>query len=797
MKRFFTVFFLLFFLSHCGKGVKEKVLSLGGNFKIYVTAENGIEFYGNGKRLLVLKSVEVAQREVKSFFFAGYTKFEENFKWENSSDSYSVEGEKILTYNGVTIAPAIAGGKILKIHFDSNKGNSLILHFACDKNDHFLGFGAQTYRVDQRGEVVPIWVEEEGIHKMLETDTNPLWFLVGSRHNSYYPLPYFYNPKGYSFLVDTPYYSRFDLCFSREDQWSVLIASKCADIYLFTPSSSRESVKLYTDLTGKPIEPEKWYFSPWNDAVGGEEKVMEVANILRSNRIPSSVIWTEDWGGGGLEEGESYRFVYNWDVGYDLYPDFETMVSELHHNGFHFLVYFNSFLDSKSRIWNSIPPDFMIKAKDGEPYMMIIPTLNWGSLLDLTDDEAWQWAEEKMKQAIDLGVDGWMADYGEWLPYDSVVEKGTGREYHNLYPLLWHSLNREVMEKFALPHHFVYFTRSGYIGDQALTPVYWPGDQSTDFSIDDGLPTAVAVAINVGWSGTVMYGSDIAGYMSIGNPPSDKELFMRWLEFGAFSPVMRTHHGYLAFKNWNFHKDEYTLRWYKFYAVWHQRLFPYLYSEALTAGSQGIPLIRHLLMEFQDPAVINIDSEYMLGPYLLVAPVLRRGARSRVVYFPEGRWFSLWDGSMIASHGQWLKVPAPLEQIPVFVREGGIIELIASDIDTIQAPPSASGEVVTLAQRDNWREIRFYPGVRSEWKDYEGNIFENNIVKKLGETFALNGKKIGSCDQSPPPCFIRSLSGIEVKVNSGDNIKISDDNGNFAKIAPTKTRWWDIFIFEE
>ncbi len=799
MKGRAVIIFLFLFLFACVPSGMNKTVSLGGGTYLYVT-DNSVVLYSAGKEIFEIKGTVSSLRELKTYFFGGSTKFEKKYIWERVGEKIKrVSGRVVEWNNGVKMNFSLSGKNIVKIEASGN-GNALKLIFSCRSNDHFLGFGAQTIKSDQKGEYIPVWTSEEGLRKLLESDVNPLWMVVGNRHSSYYPLPYFYNPAGFGFLVDTPYLTEFDLCHNREDQWSMEGDTSKLKIYVLIADSPKRSVEIYTDLTGKPLLPQKWYFSPWNDAVGGEDRVLEVARIIRENHIPSAVIWTEDWG-GGVKRGKdgSYSFTYNWDLGRDLYPHFETMVAELHRMGFHFLVYFNSFVDSKSRIWNEIPHDYLIKHEDGSPYMMLIPTLDWGSILDLTNPAAWEWAENKMKKAIEMGVDGWMADYGEWLPYDSRVAEGEGKKFHNLYPLLWHRLNLEVMEKYSDERNFVYFTRSGYIGDQALTPVYWPGDQSTDFAVDDGLPTAIAVAVNLSWSGMLMYGSDIAGYMSLGNPPSDRELFIRWTEFGAFSPVMRTHHGYFAFKNWNFYRDQYTLNWYRFYAIWHQRLFPYLYSEAVTEGKKGIPLIRHMLMEFpEDASLYDMPYQYMLGPFLLVAPVIERGARHRILYLPRGKWYDFWEKWSVNSRGEWIEANAPLERIPVFVRDGAILELIAGDIDTISAFQE-SENVVTLEGRNNWREVWVFPGEHTvKWKDYEGNEFVNSVVNALDlSTLKLNSQYLKSCEGNSPPCFYTLPQGVKIRVKSkaDSSIEISDDRGNRFEFIPAVERWWDLVVY--
>jgi alpha-glucosidase (family GH31 glycosyl hydrolase) len=357
-------------------------------------------------------------------------------------------------------------------------------------------------------------------------------------------------------------------------------------------------------------------------------------------------------------------------------------------------------------------------------------------------------------------------------------------------------MNRDVMN--ISGKNMVYFTRSGYIGDQSFTTVYWPGDQRTDFEIDDGFPNAILTALNISWTGMVMFGSDIAGYLSVGNPPSNRELFYRWTEFGAFSPVMRTHHGSEKDKNWSFDRDSDTLGLYKKYAIIHQKLFPYLYSEAISSGSNGIPLIRQMYMVFNDPELISMDSQYMFGPFMLVAPVMIQGAVTKNVFLPKGSWYDFWTGEKTISEGEWINVYAPIEYIPVFVKAGSVIEQIASDIDTIEAPSEVTDSIVTLEKRNNWREVSVYTGKSVVWEDYESNIFklEEAFFENFDKNIIVNGEQISECGEGvSETCYFSNNNQVVIRIKSdGKNPVTIESDGKFI-IETDKSRIWEIKIY--
>src|SRR5690606_25935047 len=156
-----------------------------------------------------------------------------------------------------------------------------------------------------------------------------------------------------------------------------------------------------------------------------------------------------------------------------------------------------------------------------------------------------------------LHMDGFMADFGEWAPLDAVYASGADpRAEHNLYPVRWHASWRGLFDEIRPDGDYVVFARSGYTGVHAVAQVYWVGDQEADFSPHDGLPTVLPAMLSLGLSGIPFVTHDIAGFSG---GPSTKELYMRWTELGAFTPIMRTHEGNKRDENWSYHADAETL----------------------------------------------------------------------------------------------------------------------------------------------------------------------------------------------------------------------------------------------
>jgi alpha-glucosidase (family GH31 glycosyl hydrolase) len=334
------------------------------------------------------------------------------------------------------------------------------------------------------------------------------------------------------------------------------------------------------------------------------------------------------------------------------------------------------------------------------------------SLLDLTNPDANQWAADKMRGLIDLGSDGWMHDYAEWLPTDAVMHGGDSIKFHNRYPVLWQQIARGVIDEKKDDRQRTFFVRSGWFGTPQIADVFWAGDQSTNFAKDDGMPSVITQGINLSVNGCPAYGHDISGYQSSLGTPATKELFWRWTALGAFSPVMRTHHGYQDALNHNLTTDPDTTDMWRRYAIEHVQLAPYLMAQAKKASEEtGLALFRGLFLQYPDEDTSwTIRDEFLLGDAILVAPVIEKDATSRKVWFPtETHWFP-WTGGAakeIVSADRTEEIAAPLGEIPVFVRPGTVIPRYP---DTIRTLVYSSTEVPGPAQVGDDRDVLVFVG---------------------------------------------------------------------------------------
>jgi alpha-glucosidase (family GH31 glycosyl hydrolase) len=640
----------------------------------------------------------------------------------------------------------------MQLTTDDPTAKRLSFGFQCRPDDRWVGFGEQSWDVDQTGQTVPVFVSEQGIGKDKTDDYTGLWSVRGRRHSAQWAMPWTLGKRGLALIAETDRRSQFAMCSERADAARIEVDLP-AKIHLFAGKDAADTTALATEAFGRPRVPPLLAFAPWNDAIKGPARVLGTAQALRDADVPSSAIWTEDWK-GGHQNGDAYPLSEEWDVDPTLYPDMKGMTDQLHAQGFAFFVYFNPFVYKEVKAFGETAPKGLLVARaDGTPYTFSGAKFTETGLLDVTNPDAVAWAVGKMRAAIDLGADGWMHDYGEWLPMDAKLAGGSGLDLHMKYPVLWQEIARKAIDGVGDGHDRLFFARSGWFGTPALVDVFWAGDQRTDFEADDGLPSVPTMGINLSVHGLPAYGHDIAGYQSTTNPPSTKDLFFRWTSFGAFSPVMRTHHGYQADKQWTWQSDAETTAHWRRWAIEHVQLAPYLAAAAKAASENGVSIMRGLFFAFPgEDAAWTVRDEYLLGPSILVAPVIEAGATGRSLWLPPGRWYP-WTGGPAQTGGAMMSVDAPAGEIPAFGRAGSVIARYPATIRTLTR---SSAAVPGPAEVGDDREVLAFFGGDGTFVETGGLSYQlvSDPAPAVGPaTYAWNGSPLAACASVPvAPC---------------------------------------------
>jgi alpha-glucosidase len=656
-----------------------------------------------------------------------------------------------LLKDGVTLATlrftAVAPGHLAIATELASAGPRLSWGFRCDADDHFAGFGAQSWDVDHRGQIVPTFVHENGIGKAEHDEYTGAWFAEGRRHSSHMPIPQYLSRRGYVLTTETRHRSIFALCAEREDAARVEVEIG-ATVHVFDGPTPPEALERASGHFGRPRMPPRVAFAPWLDATMGSAEVRRVAQKLRDEGVPSSVIWTEDWR-GGFWENDSYKLEEEWEVDRDLYPDFELVADELHALGFDFHIYFNPFIYQSSKAWAEVQQNgWLVKREDGSDYVFPGAKFDDTGLIDVFHEGARAWAVDRMRDGIALGADGWMNDFAEWLPTDAVTAAGSGADLHNEYPVAWQQIAREAIDGVNDGVERLFFGRSGWFGTPELADVIWAGDQRTTLDVDDGLPTIIPIGVGLGLCGVSTYGHDIAGYQAATNPGSTKEVFFRWTSLGAWSPVMRTHHGNQPLLNWNWEKDAETIAHFARYAAIHIALAPFFEGLAKVAHDSGLPIWRALAIHYpEDAAVWPIADQVLVGRDILLAPVQAEGATSRSVYLPTGRWYA-WEGGALEG-GQNVDASAAIDAIPVFARAGAIVPMYPDGVMTLTR---SSAQVRGPESVVDDRVIRVFLGDDGAFTEAGGLSYRLDHLADASGALSMrfNGALLAAC--GAPPC---------------------------------------------
>ena len=359
----------------------------------------------------------------------------------------------------------------------------------------------------------------------------------------------------------------------------------------------------------------------------------------------------------------------------------------------------------------------LLKDSTGAPQEVTI-WVGEGGMFDVSNPNTRKWLKERYRQLTLDGVGGWWGDLGEpeVHPESGLHANGlTTRQYHNKYGNDWSKIIYDLYKEEFPDRRLMTMMRGGTTGLQQYSVFPWSTDVSRSWG---GLQPQITIMLNSGLSGLGYMSHDVGGFAIDESAPYDPELYVRWLQLGTFSPVLRTHAQRTA-EPYNYPEQQHIIlplikeryRW-----------LPYNYTLAYENATDGLPLVRPLNFYSHGSAKYDdIADEYLWGRDVLVAPVLTKGATKRRIIFPEGEWFDIANPETTYHEGDTISYAAPLETIPLFVRAG-------SFIPTADYPMDNTGDY-----RTDRYTINYYP---AEWES-SYTLYEDNP----GSTSSLSYKE--------------------------------------------------------
>ncbi|MGZ3450630.1 MAG: TIM-barrel domain-containing protein [Polyangiales bacterium] len=582
--------------------------------------------------------------------------------------------------------------------------NQMSMAFALADGEHVFGLGERYVYQDQRGQKVTSWTEEGGIavgEKAKPADDNPSPNGPGMTH---VPVPFYLSTKGYGLYVDTTYRVGFDVGKTEASTLRITTEQPKFSAKVFVRADPKQTLSDYTSVTGRARLPAPWVFGPRrrvdNDSMAlGEPE----AELMRKKHIAVTAL------------DDATHFLPNGsEVG--RLAALAKWTERQHALGYKAIAYYNAYVSdtspgAKPLVDYGKSHDLFVRDDTGEFFrtFMISGGGQQVFTIDFTNPEAVTWYESLLQHGLDVGYDGWMLDFGEYLPQKAKMHDGrTGWEMHNAFPVLYQRITTEYLRR-VRGDDWMYFARAGWAGTQAYAPITWSGDPAASFDDAKGLPAQVRAGINAGLSGIAFWGSDIGGYACNADPPADKDVLLRWVEFGALSSDMHDENACAQAPagsppKWTIWSDPETTDVWARYAKLHTRLFPYIYAAGKEAARTGIPVIRHpWLVDFKTPEAASAELSYYFGPSLYVAPIVRRAATSRELWLPPGTWFDWWTNAPLAGNAK-VTANAPLDTLPLYLKSGGIVAMLDATIDTLGT--ESSPDIVSLDDVKDVLDIR-------------------------------------------------------------------------------------------
>ncbi|MDR0348838.1 MAG: DUF5110 domain-containing protein [Tannerella sp.] len=473
------------------------------------------------------------------------------------------------------------------------------------------------------------------------------------------------------------------------------------DYYFINGKTMDEVIGGYRTVTGKSRIMPKWAMGYWlsRERYKTQNELLEALDEYRKRQVPLDVI-VQDWSYWPVDAWGSHEFDK------ERYPDPRGMIEQVHRLNARFML--------------SVWPKFYIttahyKELDaiGAMYQQAVKDSirDWiypgyiGSFYDAYNPEAQQLFWNQMNEHLySLGVDAWWMDASEPNVQDNTdmdyrkslcgpTRLGPSAKYFNAYSLE----NAKAIyngQRNVNPDSRVFLlTRSGFAGLQRYAAATWSGDIATRW---EDMKAQISAGLNFAMSGIPYWTMDIGGFCvekryekaSEGSEDRNewRELNTRWFQFGAFCPLFRTHGQYPCREIYHISPEgSPAYRSMKYYTELRYRLMPYIYSLAGMTWFNDYTIMRALVMDDADDRnTYHVDDQFMFGPAFMVCPVYRYKARTREVYFPEGRWYDYYTGK-VQQGGINKTVDAPCERIPLYVKGGSIIpagQLIQSTSET-------------------------------------------------------------------------------------------------------------------
>lgn len=514
-----------------------------------------------------------------------------------------------------------------------------------------LGVGEYIYGLGERftpfvknGQVVDIWNEDGGT----------------SSEQAYKNIPFYLSNKGYGVFVNHPERVSYEVASENVSKVQFSVEGETLEYFIIGGDNPKDVLNNYTALTGKPALPPAWTFGLWLTTSFttdyDEATVNHFVDGMAERDLPLSVFHFDCF---WMKEYQWSDFV--WDE--EMFPDPEGMIRRLKDKGLKICAWINPYIAEKSYLFDEgMENGYLVKTADGSVWQWDLWQAGMG-LVDFTNPDAVEWYKSKLSVLIDQGVDSFKTDFGERIPTDVVYYDGSDPvKMHNYYTQMYNKAVFELLEEKLGKNEAALFARSATAGGQQF-PVHWGGDCSATY---ESMAESLRGGLSLGLSGFGFWSHDISGFEN--TAPAD--VYKRWVQFGLLSSHSRLHGSTSYRVPWLF--DDESVDVVRDFTKLKISLMPYLFHAAKDSTVQGIPMMRAMMLEFpHDPATFGLDTQYMLGDSILVAPVFNKEGDVSY-YLPEGTWTNFLTGEKVAG-GRFIQENHSFRTLPMMIKPNSLI----------------------------------------------------------------------------------------------------------------------------